>query len=143
MTLFSGEDRAAMRQRYLDAWRKFAAREVLEPLEAQLAAVVAEHPEYIAWLESGEAVLGAEFTPEGGRENPFLHMGLHLAIREQVATDRPPGIAHIHAELARRTGSTHAAEHAMIEPLAEALWQAQRSGVAPDEQLYLDRLRRL
>ena len=143
MSLFAGQGREQLRRRYLDAWRKFSAHERLEPLEAQLAAVVAEHPEYIAWLESGEAVLGAEFTPEGGRENPFLHMGLHLAIREQVATDRPPGIAHIHAELARRTGSTHAAEHAMIEPLAEVLWQAQRSGVAPDEQLYLDRLRRL
>jgi len=66
---------------YLEAWRKFSARTPLEPLEAQLAAVIAEHPEYITWLESGETPLGAEFTPEGGRENPFLHMGLHLAIR--------------------------------------------------------------
>ena len=31
----------------------------------------------------------------------------------------------------------------MIEPLAETLWQAQRSGQAPDEALYLERLRSL
>jgi hypothetical protein len=37
----------------------------LEPLEAQLAAVIAEHPEYVAWLESGEEAVGTEFTPEG------------------------------------------------------------------------------
>lgn len=143
MSLFSGESRTQMRRRYLEAWRRFSAREALEPLDAQLAAVIAEHPEYIGWLEAGEEALGAEFTPEGGRENPFLHMGLHLAIREQVATDRPAGIAAVHHELARRHGGAHAAEHVMIEILAETLWEAQRSGRAPDEQAYLERLRRL
>ena len=143
MPIFSGEARVDMRRRYLEAWRKFCAREALGPLESQLAAVIAEHPEYVPWLESGEETLGAEFTPEGGRQNPFLHMGLHLAIREQVATDRPAGIAAVHARLTLREGSTHAAEHAMIEPLAETLWETQRSGKTADEAVYLDRLRRL
>jgi len=141
--MFAGESRELLRRRYLSAWRKFTAREPLEPLEAQIAAVIAEHPEYIPWLEAGEQALAADFTPEGGRSNPFLHMGLHLAIREQVATDRPAGIARIHQELTRRTGSAHEAEHAMIEPLAQALWEAQRSGGAPDEQAYLEQLRRV
>jgi len=132
MSLFAGESREQMRRRYLEAWRKFSARAVLEPLEAQIAAVIAEHPEYIGWLESGDAALLAQFTPEGGRENPFLHMGLHLAIREQVATDRPPGIARVHRELASRSTDAHEAEHRMIEPLAETLWEAQRSGRAPE-----------
>ena len=143
MPLFTGEGREEMRRRYLEAWRKFSAHEPLEPLEGQLAAVIAEHPEYIGWLESGEAALLAEFTPEGGRENPFLHMGLHLAIREQVATDRPAGIARLHRELTRRSENAHAAEHRMIEPLAQTLWEAQRSGQVPDELAYLERLRRL
>jgi hypothetical protein len=143
MSLFGGQSREQMRRRYLDAWRKFSAQERLEPLETQLAALIAEHPEYISWLESGDSALLAEFIPEGGRENPFLHMGLHLAIREQVATDRPAGIARVHQDLARRSESAHAAEHRMIEPLAETLWEAQRSGQAPDERAYLERLRRL
>jgi Domain of unknown function (DUF1841) len=143
VSLFVGETREQMRRRYLEAWRKFSAREALGPLEAQIAAVVAEHPEYVSWLESGEAALLAQFTPEGGRENPFLHMGLHLAIREQVATDRPPGIAGVHRQLAARGAGAHAAEHLMIEPLAETLWEAQRSGRPPDEAAYLERLRRL
>jgi Domain of unknown function (DUF1841) len=143
MTLFAGEGREQMRRRYLEAWRKFSAGEPLEPLQGQLAGVIAEHPEYIGWLESGEGALAAEFTPEGGRGNPFLHMGLHLAIREQVSTDRPAGITAIHRQLATRTGSAHEAEHRMLEPLAETLWEAQRSGLAPDEQAYLERLRRL
>jgi Domain of unknown function (DUF1841) len=143
MSLFSGESREQMRRRYLQAWRRYCARAPLDPLEAQLAAVIVEHPEYVPLLESGEAALGSEFAPESGRTNPFLHMGLHLAVREQVATDRPAGIAQVHRELTRRLGGAHQAEHAMIEPLAEALWDAQRSGRAPDEQAYLERLRRL
>ncbi len=143
MPVFAGQSREQMRRMYLDAWRKFSARAPLEPLEAQLAAVIAEHPEYVSWLESGPEALSAEFTPEGGRENPFLHMGLHLAIREQVATNRPAGIAAIHAELSARLRGAHAAEHAMLEPLAETLWDAQRQGRMPDEQAYLERLRKL
>jgi hypothetical protein len=143
MPVFAGQNRDQMRRMYLEAWRKFSARAPLEPLEAQLAAVIAEHPEYVAWLESGDQALSAEFTPEGGRENPFLHMGLHLAIREQVATNRPAGIAEIHQKLSTRLGGAHAAEHAMLEPLAETLWDAQRQGRAPDEQAYLERLRKL
>jgi hypothetical protein len=143
MPIFAGQNREQMRRMYLEAWRKFSARLPLEPLEAQLAAVIAEHPEYVAWLESGEGALNADFTPEGGRENPFLHMGLHLAIREQVATNRPAGIAEIHQKLSARLGDAHAAEHAMLEPLAETLWESQRLGRMPDEQAYLDRLKKL
>ncbi|MGH8300094.1 MAG: DUF1841 family protein, partial [Steroidobacteraceae bacterium] len=94
-------------------------------------------------LESGPQALAGDYTPEGGRENPFLHMGLHLAIREQVATDRPPGITQIQQSLVKRLGDPHAAEHAMLERLAEVLWESQRSGRAPDEQRYLERLRSL
>src|SRR3981189_2844469 len=143
MAVFAGQNRDQLRRMYLDTWRKFTARVPLEPLEAQVAAVIAEHPGYVQWLESGDEALAAEFTPESGRQNPFLHLGLHLAIREQVATNRPNGIAAIHAELAQRMGGVHAAEHAMLEPLAETLWEAQRSGQVPNEQAYLERVRRL
>lgn len=143
MPVFAEQNREQLRQMYRNAWRKYTARQPLEPLEAQLAAVIAEHPEYVPLLESGPQALTTEYTPEGGRENPFLHMGLHLAIREQVATDRPPGVAQIHQALSQRLGDTHAAEHAMLEPLAQALWEAQRSGRMPDEQSYLERLRKL
>jgi Domain of unknown function (DUF1841) len=141
--VFTGQSREHLRQMYLDTWRKYTARRPLEPLEAQVAAVMAEHPEYIPLLESGPQALAADYTPERGSENPFLHMGLHLAIREQVATDRPPGIAQIHQSLSQRLGASHTAEHAMLEVLAETLWEAQRSARAPDEQRYLERLRAL
>lgn len=143
MAFFAGQSRDQLRRMYLDAWRKFSAKQPLEPLEAQLAGVIAEHPEYIQWFEAGDAALAAEFTPESGRQNPYLHMGFHLALREQVATDRPRGIADIHRRLAMKLGDAHAAEHSMLEPLAEALWEAQRANRMPDEQAYLEKLRKL
>ena len=132
-----------LRQMYLAAWRKYRAQQPLTPLESQLAAVIAEHPEYTAWLETGEQALKSDFTPEGGQQNPFLHLGLHLAIREQVSTNRPAGIAAAHAKLTAKFGDAHAAEHAMLEPLAETLWEAQRFGRMPDEQVYLEKILRL
>jgi len=143
MPLFSGYDRKQLRRMYLTAWRKYKSGQLLEPLESQIAAVIAEHPEYVRLLEADDAALAAEFTPQGGQQNPFLHMGLHLAIREQVATDRPAGIAGVHRRLAARLGDAHAAEHAMLEPLAETLWEAQRRGTPADERAYLERLMRL
>ena len=143
MAIFAGQNRDQLRRMYLDTWKKYTARVPLEPLEAQVAAIIAEHPEYVPWLESGDEALGAEFTPAGGQQNPFLHMGLHLAIREQIATNRPAGITVIHEALSKRMGDTHAAEHAMLEPLAETLWEAQRNGRAPNEMTYLEKLRAL
>jgi hypothetical protein len=141
MPVFSGHSREQLRRMYLEAWRKFSARAALEPLEAQIAAVIAEHREYLPWLESGSA-LEAEFGPDA-RENPFLHLGLHLAIREQVATDRPRGIAQALRTLAARCADAHAAEHALAEVLAETLAEARRSGLPPDEQAYLASIERL
>jgi hypothetical protein len=143
MPFFHNQGRAALRRMYVEAWRK--QREALpgEPLEDQIIRVLELHPEYHAVLEASDEALERDYTPEGGQANPFLHMGLHLAIREQVGTDRPPGIAQVHQALIAKLADRHAAEHAMIECLGEALWHAQRAGRAPDETAYLESLRRL
>lgn len=136
-----GQDKHELRQMYGDAWRKAMAGEILSPLESQIAEVIEDHPEYQAAVLSDD--LDASFTPEGGRTNPFLHMGLHLALRDQVATDRPPGIRDVLSAIAARTGDRLAAEHRAIDCLAETLWEAQNRHAAPDEQAYLEKLRRL
>ena len=143
MPFFHDQGREGLRRMYIDAWRKHRESRPLEPLEDQIVRVLEDHAEYHPVVESGVEALDRDFTPEGGRTNPFLHMGLHLAIREQVATNRPAGIAAVHADLSRRLGDRHEAEHRMIECLGEALWRSQRSGLPPDEAAYLDALRRL
>ncbi|MDJ0709749.1 MAG: DUF1841 family protein [Woeseiaceae bacterium] len=136
-----GQNRDELRQMYADAWNKRCAGKPMSPLEVQIADVVESHPEYHGDM-TGEG-LTRDFGPEGGRTNPFLHMGLHLGIREQVATNRPTGIARIYESLAKRMGDAHAAEHEMIECLAEVLWEAQRDNRPPDEARYLENLRQL
>ncbi|HTT04227.1 MAG TPA: DUF1841 family protein [Steroidobacteraceae bacterium] len=142
MSLFADQGRAQLRARYRDAWQRFRAGQLLSPLEAQIAALVSEHPEYQAAVLA-EQDLERDYPAASVGSNPFLHLGLHLALREQVATDRPAGIAQIHRRLAASLGSAHAAEHRMIEPLAQALWEAQRAGRPADEQAYLQRLKQL
>lgn len=135
------QDRSELRKMYADAWHKLREKLPLSPLEAQIAAIVEWHPEYHADVTSVD--FDRDFTPDGGQTNPFLHMGLHLGLREQVATNRPAGIARIHEALTAKSGDPHEAEHQMIECLAETLWEAQSQGAAPDEQKYLERLNSL
>jgi hypothetical protein len=132
-----GNDRTALRRFYLEAWRKLRENQPLEPLERLVAEVVAEHPEYHALLENRVA-LERDYTPEMGQSNPFLHMGMHLALHEQLASDRPSGIVSAYQRLLLRHGDAHQVEHRMMECLGNALWQAQRDGREPDEASYLD-----
>lgn len=134
------QDRNELRQMYADAWHKRTEQQVLTPLEAQIAAVIEEHPEYQPALRGD---LDKDFTVAGGETNPFLHMGLHLGIREQVTTNRPAGIRAVFDALAARLGDAHDAEHRMIDCLAEAIWSAQREQRPPDELQYLESLRKL
>jgi hypothetical protein len=68
-------------------------------------------------------------------------MGLHLAVREQLLIDRPPGIRDLHRQLQAQYGEPHLAEHALMEALGEELYLAQRNAIAPDEKRYLARAR--
>ena len=136
-----GQDRNELRKMYADAWKKRCGKSPLTPLEIQIVDVVKWHPEYHNNLTDDE--LNKDYVPDGGQTNPFLHMALHLGIREQVTTDRPIGINTIYSTLIRKIGDVHEAEHQMIDCLAETLWEAQSQNNPPDEEKYLDRLRRL
>ena len=70
-------------------------------------------------------------------------MGLHVAVREQLSTDRPPGLRRLYADLLPRFANAHQLDHALMDCLAETLWDARRAGAAPDETRYLARVRRI
>ena len=110
----------------------------VEPLESQLIEIILLHPEYHALLNEPENLQADQFT----ETNPFLHMSLHLALREQVSTNRPKGILEIYQAVCSQFQDVHLAEHHMMECLANILWQAQQSGQMPDEQVYLELLKR-
>lgn len=136
-------DRDEARRVFLRAWRKHGAGEPLEPLEAVIVGVIERHPDYHALLADHDAALGAEFSPHAGVENPFLHMGMHVAIHEQLATDRPAGVRALYRRALARFPDPHALEHRMMDCLGETLWRARRDGTPPDAGAYLECLRRL
>ncbi len=130
------QSRDEVRQVYLTVWQKMQQQSLLEPMEAIIADVIKMHPEYHALLDKGEHAKERDFTPEDGQTNPFLHMGMHIAIREQASADRPSGIQAAYQKLLK-TNAPHDAEHSMIECLGQALWQAQRDNTMPDDNAYL------
>lgn len=138
-----GNDRNQLRRYYIDVWHKAQHDQPLEPLERIVADTIQLHPEYQSILSDPDKALGREYLPGSGESNPFMHMGMHIAIHEQLNTNRPTGIRDIYQRLCARHGDAHEAEHRMMECLAEMIWQAQRQGTAPDESLYLKRLEQL
>jgi hypothetical protein len=138
--MFFNQDRATMRRYFADAWQRRRDNLPLEPLAMIIADIVAQHPEYHSLLENVDGAVDKDYSPEVGETNPFLHMALHSAIREQVNTNRPAGIAIVHQQLCHKRGDNHDAEHEIMECLVEALWQAQRNNTMPDEQDYLRKL---
>jgi hypothetical protein len=134
--------REDVRRFFCDAWRKHGEKAPLTPLEAIAVDWIGRHPEYHALLSDPEAALAAEFPPEAGRTNPFLHLGLHLSLVEQLQIDQPPGIRDAWQALLRATGDEHEAAHRAIDALAETIWEAQRDRTPPSNERYLARLRR-
>lgn len=134
------DNRDAYRQAFFIAWDKYKKQQMLNPVEAQLVEIMLVHPEYHPLLENPKQFEKQEFSLE---ENPFFHMSLHVAIREQVRTDRPAGVAAIYQTLSTKFQDPHEAEHAMLTCLAQILWQAQQSGSMESEAAYLENLKKL
>ena len=134
------ESRDQSRQFFFTVWEKLSRSEALSPLEALIAGVIRAHPEYHRVLGQGERALERDFG--GGETNPFLHMGLHVALIEQLQTDRPAGIMAVYRQLLQQNShDVHGLEHRLMEILAAVLWAANQRGALPDEQDYLARVR--
>lgn len=131
------------RRLFFESWRKFKAGIALEGLESTVVGVLAAHPEYHAILDRPEHYIDADYSPDAGQVNPFLHLSLHLAVEEQLSIDQPRGIRGRYQALVAGLQSEHHAKHRILECLAETIWQAQRNRGAFDERVYFDCLDRL
>jgi hypothetical protein len=138
-----GQDRNQLRQVFFTAWRKHNAKQPLEPLEQVIANIIAMHPEYHQYFADENASLDQDFLPETGQSNPFLHIGLHISIHEQLSINQPEGITEIYNALLNKHQDPHTVEHLIMECLAEMVWEAQRNNAAPDLDQYLKRLKKL
>lgn len=136
-----GKERDASRKVMLDAWQKHLKKESLEPLEQQIVSLIQAHPEFQPAFEQDEHL--AIDYPMDPTINPYLHIGLHLTILEQISLDRPVGIRDIYQQLTKQIGNTHEAEHLMMQVLTNAIDAAIQDPNGNAEQVYLQNLKRL
>ena len=138
-----GQDRNQMRQIFFTAWRKYNAQQPLEPLEQVIANLIAMHPEYQQYFADENASLDKDFLPESGQTNPFLHIGLHISIHEQLSINQPVGITDTYNKLLSKHQDPHIVEHMIMDCLVEMIWEAQRNNAAPDQGKYLQCIKTL
>ena len=136
-------DRDQSRQMFFKAWQGHKNKTPLEPLEALIVDIIQLHPEYHALLENPDSTQDRDYLPETGQTNPFLHMGLHIAIREQLSINQPFGIKDQYQRLLAKHQDAHTVEHLIMECLAQTIWEAQRNHTFPDNIVYLECLGRI
>jgi len=141
MSLFASS-RQDTREVFFRTWEKLTADLPLEGVEVLIARVIQAHPEYHATLSNRSTSEDRDYLPESGETNPFLHMGMHVAIEEQLSIDQPRGIRQQYDQLLLRFADPHEVQHVVMECLGEMLWQAQRQQAPPDERIYLECLQK-
>ncbi|AJI55223.1 hypothetical protein LA56_606 [Francisella philomiragia] len=135
-------DRYQLRKLFIDSWNKFLNKQPLTAIEEQISRIIELHPEYHKQITIEN--IDKDYSPEMGQINPFLHISLHLAIIEQVQTNRPVGInTTYHQLLSKYNNDEHKVHHLMIDYLAEEMWLSQKYNTLPDEQNYLTKLQEL
>ena len=109
----------------------------MEAIETIASLWIAEHPEYHAELADLDVALSSMTQAQDGRDNPFLHLSMHLSISEQCSIDQPRGIRHAVELLSHRCNSLHLAHHAAMDCLGTMVWDSQRAGRPPDGAAYI------
>lgn len=140
MALFN-PSRNEVREFFFAAWAKYNATQSLSDLEKIALNVMLMHPEYHRILSNPAKFKHQEYFPEFGETNPFLHMSLHLSIYEQISINQPTGIAEIYEKLKHRHQEDHAAQHDILDCLAETIWHAQHHNAALDADYYVQLLK--
>ncbi len=136
-------DRNQIRVFFCQTWRKYRAGEPLSPLETIISDVAAVHPEYHHLLEYPDSEPTGAGSNTTGQPNGFLHMGLHIALREQLAANRPFELRPTYQRVLANTGDAHAAEHQIVECVGKLLADSAANGMPVDAREYVECLQRL
>ena len=128
------QDRKQQREFLVKSWQKYTTNKTLEPLEEQLVSIIITHPEYHELIENIES----KYFPEQGEVNPFLHINLHLALRDQLSINQPKGVQEVHQQLIKHYKDPHEVEHLMMECIAEMIYISQKNNTTMDQESYLN-----
>ena len=128
------QDRKKQREFLANSWQKYTRNKPLEPLEKQLASIIEIHPEYHDLIGN----IYSECFPEQDGVNPFLHINLHLALRDQLSSNQPKGVKEVHQKLINHCKDPHEVEHLMMECIEEMIYISQKSNTTMDQESYLN-----
>ena len=128
------QDRKKQRKFVAKSWQKYTSNIPLEPLEEQLASIIEIHPEYQDLISN----IDSEYFPEQGEINPFLHINLHLALKDQLSLNEPNGVRELHQKLIYHFKDQHVVEHLMMECIAEMIYSSQKNNTPMDQESYLN-----
>ena len=109
----------------------------MEAIETIASLWIEEHPEYRADLADVQSALASMQEARDGRDNPFLHLSMHLSISEQCSIDQPRGIRQAVESLTQRRDSLHLAHHEAMDCLGQMIFESQRAGRPPDGAAYI------
>lgn len=132
-------DRNTLRNMFFAAWHKYTANLPLNSEEINIVDLILMHPAYDIIWDDPEQFKEADFTDH----NPFLHLSLHLALREQLSKNEPTGITVIYKKLCKKFKDNHAAEDRMMGCLAEHIWEALNAGTPFDVESYMKSLKNI
>lgn len=142
--MITNHNRDDLRQVFFDTFDKWQHKKSMTPMESILVDIFEKHPEYHFIFKDPEKYKAQQFFPELGDSNPYMHMSLHMALLEQLATNRPAGIREIYQKLYEKyLGDEHHVQHLMMEQIASQLYSAQQAQALPSEQAYLEALETL
>ncbi len=133
---------ADVRRFFCSVYAKAQQGQAMEAIEIIASQWLDEHPEYHAELQDVDVALARMADADPTRENPFLHLSMHLSLSEQCSIDQPRGIRQAVELLTHRRDSLHAAHHEAMECLGQTLWESQRAGRPPDGDAYVDAVQR-
>jgi len=131
-----------VRRFFCNVYAKGRGSQPMQALELIASEWIAQHPEYHADLADADAAVARVYDGKDGRENPFLHLSMHLSISEQCSIDQPRGIRQAVELLTARRGSLLEAHHEAMECLGRMMWESQRAGRPPDGLAYVDCVQR-
>ncbi len=131
------QNRDEQRKFLANAWQKFLDKKLLDPLEDQLTKVIEIHPEYHQLIQDIES----DYFPEQGEVNPFLHINLHLALREQLSINQPIGIKDYYQRLLSKVKDPHEVEHKIMDCIAQMIFSSQKNNTPMDHQAYIECLK--
>ena len=128
------QDRQKQRKFLANSWQKYTSNKPLEPLEKQLVSIIEIHTEYQDLIGN----IKSEYSPEQDEVNPFLHINLHLALRDQLTLNQPKGIKVVHQKLISNYKDSHKVEHLMMECIEEMIYISQKNNTSMDQESYLE-----